>query len=311
MNLTRRHAMLSVLIAIGVLLGWWMIRNPIAPGKTPTTASASNTIQAIPQSNSQLPAPSRPAAKEESVPSSVTLPVDSAATLLAKIEAALSSTNDADWDQAVNQLFPALFAKDRAAAVRLVERLNAGEKRSQLLRRLVQAWASSDFAGAVAWISNLPDFAEQKATFYDACSAAAENNPAEAVHAWESFDFKDDDHVMENLVQHWAGKDLAAAQTWVSNRPAGMQRDQAMARVAYVMAPTNPTGAAALVIREITPGTTQTEAAISILHQWARIDLAGATRWVDQFPPGELSDRARNELAGMAQERTSKGSAPL
>ena len=300
MSLTRRHVVFPLLIVAGLLLSWWMLRDRSPSEKHPATANEPSAPTRLDQTEPKpQTATAHSAGDTEITQPPATTPVDSTPTLLAKIEAALRSQTEVDWDQVANVLFPALFAQDRTAAVHLVESFAPGEKRTQLLRRLAQAWAASDFAGAVAWIANLTDFTEQKTAFYDACNAAAESNPAEAVHAWESFDFKDDDHVMENLVQSWAGKDLTAAQAWVSARPSSIQRDQAMARIAYVMAQTNPTAAAALITREIVPGPAQTEATISILHQWARVDLAGATTWVAQFPPGPLAERARSELAGM------------
>ena len=301
-----RNAFLVVLLGSGSVLGWWFLHDHspenISPAPTP----------GIPVATS-LPAPhtsTSSISSNDSVNAARTAPQIAGAapasdpSLLAQIDTALSKQTDADWEQVVNGLFPALVAQDRAAAVLLVEKFPPGDRRAQLLRRLIQLWVSSDFAGAVAWIATLPNFAEQKASFYDACLAEAGSNPAEAVHAWESFDFKDDDHVMENLVQNWAGKDLAAAQAWVNARPPSLQRDQAVARIAYVMAQTNPTAAAVYVTREIAPGPAQTEAAISILHQWAKVDLPGATAWVERFPSGPLAARAKSELAGINQYQT-------
>ena len=227
--------------------------------------------------------------------------VDSTLSLLAQMESALAKHADADWDLVLKVLFPALVAQDRKAAAFLVENFPAGDHREQLLHRLMQTWAANDFAGAVSWIATLPSLAEQKSAFDDACFAASENNPAEAIHAWESFDFKDDDHVMENIVLSWAEKDINSAHAWASARPPSLQRDQAMARIAYIMAQTKPSTAANLIIREIPPGPALTEAAISILHQWAMADLPGATAWVQQFPPGPMADRAQNELEGIAK----------
>jgi hypothetical protein len=39
------------------------------------------------------------------------------------------------------------------------------------------------------------------------------------------------------------------------------------------------------------PGERQTEAAISVLHQWALRDLNAATAWTFTFPEGALRQR--------------------
>ena len=39
---------------------------------------------------------------------------------------------------------------------------------------------------------------------------------------------------------------------------------------------------------------------MSVLQQWATRDMAGAVAWAEEFPTGELYDRAIIELADMA-----------
>jgi hypothetical protein len=49
------------------------------------------------------------------------------------------------------------------------------------------------------------------------------------------------------------------------------------------MAQSKPAEAATFVMQEITPGPARTEAAISVLHQWALRDSAGAIAWASNF----------------------------
>lgn len=242
---------------------------------------------------------SEPAA--EPPPAPVTADALAVKALIAQIEAAMLEGSDESWEKILNELFPALMSKDRAAAARLVVGLPAGDRRELLLRRLSRAWAAVDFADAVSWIATLTDTAERKAAFEDACFQAAETDPAEAIEAWGALEFTADDHVMENLVQSWAEKDLKAAQAWVGSKPSSMQRDQAVARVAYVMARIKPSESVAFITRELPPGPAQEEAVVSVIHQWGQQDLPGATAWVQQLPAGTLADRARNELAGISR----------
>ncbi len=288
------------LIGAALILGLWAIRklapvekSPVAIATTQAPLTAVSTLQTSEQP--KIISPEQP-----ELPTEKNTPTPAVPSLIAQIETALSIPDVADWEHVLNELFPALLATDRLAAARLVDSLPPGEKRRLLLQRLARAWATVDFAGAVTWLSNLTEFAEQKIAFDEACFAAAEHNPAEAIHAWESFDFKEDDHVLENLVQHWARLDLNAAQAWVRARPPSLQRDQAVARVVYIMAHTNPAEAATFAIREIPSGPALTEAVISILYQWAKNDRTAAAAWVEQFPAGPLADRAKKELAGLA-----------
>lgn len=297
------------LIGAGALLGVWAFREFKPANKVPAEAILPSTTAPAPERIT--PEPSAAFLRDPEIAPTVekTLPKNFQ-SLQGEITTALASADAAAWERVLNELFPALLVADRTAAIRLVETLPPGERRTLLLRRLARAWGAADFAGAVTWISNLADFSEQKAAFDEACLATAETNPAEAIRAWESFDFKEDDHVLENLVQNWARLDFPAAQAWVHERPASIQRDQAVARLAYVLAQTKPVDAANLIVRELAEGPAQTEAVISILHQWAKNDLPGATAWTARFPPGPLADRAKSELAGLSQQPVTAPSSP-
>lgn len=225
-------------------------------------------------------------------------PADNPEDLVKQIEKALGTKDITDWEWVLNTLFPALAAKDHAAAARLVAGIPAGDVHEQLLRRLARIWATADFADAVTWIATIKDDVDRKAAFEDACFEVGNSDPAEAISAWETLEFTADDHVLENLIQNWAAKDLPAVQAWLGTKPESKFRDQAVARVAYVMAKDKPAEAVVLAQAEIPAGPAQTEAVISVLSQWALHDLAGASAWVQRLPNGELAERARNELAG-------------
>lgn len=257
---------------------------------------------------SQLPS-SQPSRAENLAPSPVSPTKPSVGQTSEELEkqiaAALASREATDWEWVLNVLFPALLAKDRVAAARFVAGLEPGDAREQLLRRLARAWAAADFAEALTWIATLPEITDRKAAFEDACFQVAETDPADAIHAWQKLEFTADDHVLENLVQNWAAKDLPAAQAWLSAQPSSKFRDQALARVAYVMAATKPSEAASLVMTQLPTGPAQTEAAMSVLSQWARKDIAGASAWVQRLPPGDLAERAQAELRGLRPQDVS------
>jgi hypothetical protein len=88
------------------------------------------------------------------------------------------------------------------------------------------------------------------------------------------------------------------------SRAAGEQRDQLIARLAFVRSQTSPIEAATLVAERIPAGGAQTEAAIAVLHQWALRDLSAAGQWATRFPEGELRSRAFSELGSIARLQT-------
>jgi len=132
------------------------------------------------------------------------------------------------------------------------------------------------------------------------CYGVAQNDPAAALDLAQrlQLDQRPGD-LMGNIVQQWAGGDLASAYDWVSQQPSGEQHDNLLARIAYIYAQSNPADAANLVMQEMDSGGTQIEAAMMVLHQWGLRDLAAATRWVETFPDGPLRERAVKELEGI------------
>ena len=189
-------------------------------------------------------------------------------------------------------------------------RLPPGETRDRALLQLSRAWALQAPETALAWARQLPD-AEERLRLLDAIILALEQRDLpegvteetaihdleDAVHrlAWDA----SQQPLVENLAAKWAGRDLDAALAWVRSLPETEVREALVHRVAIVQSKTRPDEAARLVVEQIPAGPKQTEAVISVVHQWALQDLAGALAWVNSFPGGILKERAAHELAGV------------
>jgi len=159
-------------------------------------------------------------------------------------------------------------------------------------------WIVRDPRAAVEWAAQKPKGEKRDAVLVAACYEIANTNPAEAVALAEKYEMTKS-ATLANLAEQWAREDLNAAYTWVLSKPASPERDELAARVGYVWSATQPEAAAGFVLQEIPPGPVQTEAAISILHQWALRDIAGASAWANQFPEGALRERALVEIEGV------------
>jgi hypothetical protein len=100
----------------------------------------------------------------------------------------------------------------------------------------------------------------------------------------------------ENLTQQWAALNLPAALAWTLAQPQTDTRDRLLQRIAFIQAKQFPRDAAILIVQKIQPGPFQSQAALTILHQWALQDPAAANAWINLFPPGDLKTRAQREL---------------
>lgn len=136
------------------------------------------------------------------------------------------------------------------------------------------------------------------------CLQLAEHDPRAAVIlAINNFNTDPQPVLLENLVGQWATRDLQASYEWVQEQQPGEFRDGLLERIAFVGSQSDPVSAAQIVIEEMTPGPQQNEAAISVLHQWAQIDLNAAAAWAAKFGGGDFRKRAMAEVEGMRKSR--------
>lgn len=213
----------------------------------------------------------------------------------------LKSDDLAERERGLAELLPALIALDPAAAGELARAWPQGEVRDLLVRRVAQHWMAIDSAGAMEWTAGLEDIWARTVAAEAGVFQIAETDPAEAMRIAGLFDLHTSDGTMETLAQLWATKDLPAALGWARAQPPGDPRELSIARIALVQAVAEPASAASLAVTELSPGPVQTEAVISVLHQWALRDIGAASSWVERFPEGELRTRARQELLGAVQ----------
>ena len=220
--------------------------------------------------------------------------------LRAQILAVIASS-DPNSRERIFSLLAEWIQHDPAGAGRFAKSLPAGPWRETIIRRVAQDWALQDLAGAESWAARLHDESERTSSQSAICFQVAQTDARKAVEIAEQQGLGTaPGAILENLVQQWAGQDVSGAYAWIMEQPAGEQRDQMLGRLAYVESQTEPAAAANLVAAEIPTGAIQNEAAMSVLHQWAVRDMASATVWVNQFPPGALRDRAEAELKGLA-----------
>jgi len=223
-----------------------------------------------------------------------------ASNLLTEIQAAIASGDRAKLDFAMTSLLPELVLIDTPAAAQLAEANQNVQTREELLMRTAQLLAQQDVQGALGWADALTNAVDRDAAISAVCLQVAIDDPAQAVQLRQQFaEQTQPDTLTPCLVQQWAEKDLAGALDWALARLEGKQRDDALARIAFVLAESNPLEAARLVALQIQPGEDQVEAAISVLHKWAGVDPAAAKTWVDLFPEGTVRDRAVAELGGV------------
>ena len=225
---------------------------------------------------------------------------DDPAELIKRLQAAFSSPRLEGLELALTKLLPLLVQQNPTAAAHLAESIQDEDLRAEVLSRVGQLWAARDPLTALRWADGLKADSEREAVLAQASRQIAGSDPALAVHLHAQF-LHDEfpNSALENLTQLWAERNFNEALDWTSSRAEGAQREQLLARLAYVKAQNAPSEAAQLVLEKIPPGEARDEAAMSVLHVWAQRDWPAASAWVEHFPSEAVRLRARKEFAGM------------
>lgn len=154
-----------------------------------------------------------------------------------------------------------------------------------------------DAVAAIAWAADLRDENESRMAMLHICTRVAEEDPATAIRLATDHELDQlPGDFIGGLVAAWAAHDMSAAREWVESQPEGDLRDGLMGPVVFELAKRAPSAAARMVAEEMGNGEPQVEAAISVLCQWVLLDPQAAASWVENFPDGDLKERARQEL---------------
>jgi hypothetical protein len=160
-------------------------------------------------------------------------------------------------------------------------------------------WTRNNPAAAVAWAMSAAEGPQRDTVVETVCPQLAQEDPAQAVDLAERAG-SGCSNLLENMAMLWAQREERSAYEWAANKPDGEERDRLLGRIAFVESKSNPAEAARLVAEEISPGSVQEEAAVSVVYQWALQDRNAAKTWAQSFPPGSLRDRAIREVENVA-----------
>jgi hypothetical protein len=160
-------------------------------------------------------------------------------------------------------------------------------------------WTRNNPAAAVAWAMSAAEGPQRDTVVETVCPELAQEDPAQAVDLAERAG-TGCSNLLENMAMLWAQREERSAYEWAANKPAGEERDRLLGRIAFVESKSNPAEAARLVAEEISPGSAQEEAAVTVVYQWALQDRNAARAWAQSFPPGSLRDRAIREVENLA-----------
>jgi len=141
-------------------------------------------------------------------------------------------------------------------------------------------------------------FAEQQKVLESIADEAAYEHPVDALNLVSSLPVSSTrDNLIAAATAMWAATAPEDAAGWAKQIPDEMLRGQTMANVVTIWAVSDPVAAGKLAVNSMNPGPWQDRAVISIVEQWGRIDMSGATAWVDQFPEGTVRQTATAMLA--------------
>jgi hypothetical protein len=158
---------------------------------------------------------------------------------------------------------------------------------------------------ALARAAKLTDADEREAARANIFATWAETDPRAVFLHLKAHGSGEADRYRHGIFfRQWADRDFKAAFDYAELQPADAGREELFGSLALVVARLSPAEAATIADRDMVPGPVRNETSMSILHQWARVDLARAAAWADSFPQGPLRDRALDEIDGRLRSAT-------
>jgi len=258
------------------------------------TTSQSESLKPLPDtkpSESTLPPPPRGEGIAPAPPS--------ASDYTNNLQQILQIDNPAQRDLQLAQLLQRWVATDPSGALRDAPGIAPVEMHDQITRQVIAEWVLQDPENAARHALNLSDPPAKSRVTEQVFTKIAETKPDQAVKLLQNHPVQP--ALIENLIHQWALVDLNSAYQWAEAQSPGQLKDELLQRVAFVWAQRNPPESAQFVVDHISPGPTQTEAAVMVIHQWALKDSAAATTWANQFPQSMLRERVLDEISGVAQ----------
>jgi hypothetical protein len=229
-------------------------------------------------------------------------------TLIQQIKDALNSSNPNDLEMIFTNQVLALIKADPWTAAHFAETLPDGLLRTDVMRVTVENWSKSDPSEAAKWVSQLVDSNQRDTMLSCLCFQVAQTDTGMAIQILEQQGVDDERRkaMLGNLAQQLASQNLQGALAWAGNY-VGEDKDDLVAQIALAESKTDPAAAALIISQQISPGPVQNETALSIVNQWAQTDTAAATSWVDEFPAGEVRDKATFTISSIAAYQAAQG----
>jgi len=192
-------------------------------------------------------------------------------------------------------LVPLLEQSNPTVAGELILSLSDSPAKTEALDRLVMTWREHDFAGALAWVKELPTGEAQERSLLQ---LAHHWWQADAAAAWAFAQNlpEGQDRLAVLLVNLSMQNNPQATAQWVATLPDGVRKEKVVSSMTATWAEQEPRAAADYVVN-LPAGTMQQEAAISVVSAWAGQDPAPAAAWVATFPEGHGREYAIENVA--------------
>lgn len=165
-----------------------------------------------------------------------------------------------------------------------VEQMSEGRLKSELLREVVDEWASFDPVAAASYVSSLGDNASSRLKA-SLVSEWAENDP-QAAAAWLGSLPEDDPaipYATAGIIREWTRYDMAAPADWLNSLPASEDLDRAVASYTYRAAQEDPENAmtwAESIVSERLRGRMME----NVAGNWRELDPAAFESYLETAP---------------------------
>ena len=244
---------------------------------------------------------------------------------------AMASENPAQRSNALSGVLSSIATTNPALAMSHLDKVPAGNLRTQVIMEIASRLAETSVASAVDWLNDLDDTGMRRQAWTqisgniayrdpDGAAEMVDRVPKEAREAWIGSvagayaqsdpnkaiqwvrKFQDEPtypRMVQQVVMNAAGNNPELALDIINRTADGKHREQLLAGVMPMLAHTAPESAARL-LDDISDESLRSQSISMVASGWAQADLPAARKWAASLPSGSSRDAALSSMIGAA-----------
>ena len=174
----------------------------------------------------------------------------------------------------------------------------------ECVAQIAEVWSQADLPKALAWVDQLPAGQAKSAAVVALSYELVKVDPVEMLSRVAALPpGKERDDLLLHGVNQWSATDPAGASDWALQITDERLRARILGAVATTWASSDPVSAANFAVDKISAGPEQDNALVGIVQRWGQTAPESTAKWLEQFPDLPVRNAAEQNLVSAWVEK--------